>query len=453
MARTSDRAIIERAGWELARDVKAGLVTARAVTEAFIKRVDEINPSLAAFTHLNHDYWRQQADAVDSGSRTGVLAGVPIGIKDIFNTEVFPTEMGSPIWRGHKAGNDARCVSYLRREGGVLAGKTDTAEFAVHSPNLVKSPWDRTLVTGTSSGGSAVAVAMGMVPLALGTQTAGSTIRPASWCGVYAMKPSFGLIPRTGVLKTTDTLDNIGFFGRDIRDLESLLDVLRVRGENYPGREDLLDTRGRANSPWRVGFVRGPFWDRTDPETRTKMEEFAALLDRHDDFSVRSIEIPGAADASALHRRVYNPCLAYYFRDEIERAPEKISRSFMSLVEDGRTIPPEDYRRALAEQERLAAGIDELMSSCDVLIHQSSNGPAPMGQEPAQHLDLNALWTLAWTPVINVPQFRSAAGIPFGVQLIGRRYADYSLFRFAAALIRAGIVDEHAGAVQAPQYC
>lgn len=431
--------LTDRAGWEIADDVRLGTVSAAAVTEHFIRRIDHLNPALRAFVHLDHDYWRRQAAAVDARTDKGPLAGVPIGIKDIFNTEVFPTEMGSPIWSGHKAGNDSRCVSYLRRDGAVLAGKTDTAEFAVHAPNKVVNPWNRHHVPGTSSGGSAAAVAAGMVPMALGTQTAGSVIRPASWCGVYAMKPSFGLIPRTGVLKTTDTLDNIGFFGRDARDLEVLLDVLRVRGANYPGREELLTARGSAGHRWRVGFFKGPKWDTMEPYVRSAMEGLVSTLRAVAGVDLVDIELPSAAKAHALHRRVYNPCLAYYFRDEIEKAPEHISDTFMRLVADGRSIPPADYREALHEQEVLAGELDQAMSQVDVLLHPSSNGSAPIASEPDEHQDMNLLWTLAWLPVVNVPHFTGPSGLPFGFQAVGRRYSDYRLLTFLRSLVQAGV--------------
>lgn len=432
-------------GWRMAEAVSRGEVAARELAEIMIARVRAINPDVHAFTHLDFDYWRRQASSIDEGDRSGVLAGVPIGVKDIFNTEVYPTEMGSPLWAGHKAGNDARCVSYLRWQGGLIAGKTDTAEFAVHAPNQVRNPWNTGHVTGTSSGGSAVAVATGMVPMALGTQTAGSTIRPASWCGTYAMKPSFGLIPRTGVLKTTDTLDNIGFYGRDGRDLELLLDVLRVRGDNYPGREAKLAERGTTpGRPWRVGFVRGHFWDDAPAYVRQAMETLASQVAGSEGIELVEVTLPEAArHAHALHRRVYNPCLAYYFREEIERDPARISESFMSLVRDGQTIPPADYEAALADQEQLSHDLEAVFDGgVDVLITHSSVGSAPKGAEPEMHRDLNPLWTLAWLPVINVPAFRCPQGLPWGYQMVGRRYSDYRLFRLLERFVAAGLAPD-----------
>jgi len=432
---------------EIAAAVKSKTLTAREVSEAFIARVDQLNPAIQAVVHLDLDYWRRQADAIDQRATPGDLVGVPVGIKDVFNTEVLPTEMGSSIWRGHKAGNDARCVSYLRRDGALVAAKLDTAEFAVHAPNHVRNPWSPAHVTGTSSGGSAAAVAAAMLPAALGTQTAGSTIRPASWCGVFAMKPSFGLIPRTGVLKTTDTLDNIGIFGRSAADLRLLLDSLRAKGENYPGREQRLIDRTQPASPpkWRIGVVRGPFWDRTADYVRVRIDAFAKQLAGRGDVDIDEVKLPPRAHtAHALHRRIYNPCLSYYFREELESYPAQISPSLMALVDDGRSIPPADYRAAMEEQVALSHELSALFNRFDLLLHHSSSGSAPLGQEPDSHADLNLLWTLAWLPVMNIPGSLSPQGLPFGLQLVGPRYGDYRVISFVEQLVEARIVPRRA---------
>ena len=173
-------------------------------------------------------------EKIEKGMKVGKLAGVPIGVKDIFSTEDMPTGMGSPIWKEFTPGNDARVVARLRLHEMIVMGKTVTAEFAVHTPNGTRNPYDIDYSPGTSSSGSAAAVAAGMVPLALGTQTAGSVIRPASYCGIFGFKPSFGLIPRTGILKTTDSLDTVGVFSRTAEDLEAFLNEAIVTGPNWP---------------------------------------------------------------------------------------------------------------------------------------------------------------------------------------------------------------------------
>lgn len=441
----SSKEFCELPAWKIAEVVQEGKISARSVAEQFIERTRSINPHVEAWVALDEEYYLAQANEVDKNKLKGRLAGVPVGVKDIFNTEVYPTQMGSPIWKGHKAGNDARCVNYVRREQGIIAGKTDTAEFAVHMPGLAINPWNPTHVTGTSSGGSAVAVATAMVPVALGTQTAGSTIRPASWCGVYGMKPSFGLIPRTGVLKTTDTLDNIGYYGRDSKDLQLMLDVLRVRGNNYPIMEKQLLKYSIKKKNWRVALVRGHLWDEAPEYVKENMETLASDINSLDNVEVIELELPeSTTNAHSLHRRIYNPCLNYYFREELQDHSELISETFMSLVNDGKSIPPEDYVVALNEQEHLAQDLDSYFcnNDIDIIIHHSSNGSAPVEKEPEINQDLNLLWTLSWIPVINVPKFKCPQNLPYGFQIIGPRYSDYSILNFLEYLVEEGIAPE-----------
>ena len=441
----NSKEIFEQPAWKIAKEVQNGRISARGVAEQFIERTRLINPHIRAWVSLDEKYYLAQADEVDNNEVKGQLAGVPVGVKDIFNTEVYPTEMGTSIWKGHKAGNDARCVSYVRREQGIIAGKTDTAEFAVHNPGSVKNPWNSAHVAGTSSGGSAAAVATAMAPVALGTQTAGSTIRPASWCGVYGMKPSFGLIPRTGVLKTTDTLDNIGYYGRDRKDLKLMLDVLRVRGGNYPTMEKQLSKYSVKKTNWKVAFVRGHLWNEASEYVKESMEALASDIDCLENVNVFELDLPGSTlKAHNLHRRIYNSCLNYYFQDELINYRESISETFMDLVNDGKLIAPQDYVVALKEQEDLTEDIYSYFddNDIDIIIHHSSIGSAPLGKEPKIHNDLNLLWTLSRVPVINVPKFKCPNDLPYGFQIIGPRYSDYSVLNFLKYLVEEGIAPE-----------
>lgn len=442
--------------WRIATAVQSGELTAEQVAKCFIERVRRVDPVVSAWVHLDEAYYLRQARAVDADPVKGSLAGVPFGVKDIFNTEVFPTEMGSPIWRGHKAGNDARCVSYVRRDGGLIAGKTDTAEFAVHVPGRVRNPWNLDHVTGTSSGGSAAAVATATAPLALATQTAGSTIRPASWCGVYGMKPSFGMIPRTGVLKTTDTLDNIGFYGRDGRDLKLCLDSLRVSGSNFPILERQLASFPTClERPWRIALIHSHLDDYAPDYVESSMASLARELRCIAGVELFEAALPESTrDTQDLHRRLYNPCLSYYFREELMKAPELISDTFHALVQDGKMIAPIDYRLALKQQSRVAHEMESFFTDggFDLILHHSSNGSAPREAEPPVHNDLNPLWTLTWLPVVNVPAFRCPNGLPFGYQLIGPRYSDYRVLTFLEFLAKHNLAPEIA-AIAEPPFC
>ena len=230
--------------------------------------------------------------------------------------------MGSPIWKGFTPGNDARAVFCLRQEDSVIPGKTVTAEFAVHTPGPTHNPYKHGYMTGTSSSGSAASVAAQMVPLAIGTQTAGSTIRPASYCGIFGMKPSFGLIPRTGMLKTTDTLDSIGFFSRSVADLKLMFEILSVKGENYPiSNKALLKSKSgkKPGEKWRIGLVTDSLWTwgKTELYAKENINSLAAKVTRDANLQIEIINLPEIFNSvHQLHQTIYNKTLAYYFKNE-----------------------------------------------------------------------------------------------------------------------------------------
>jgi Asp-tRNA(Asn)/Glu-tRNA(Gln) amidotransferase A subunit family amidase len=352
-----------------------------------------------------------------------------VGIKDVINTADFSTEMGSPAWAGFTPGNDARVVTKLKEAGCVIAGKTVSAEFAVHHPGPTLNPHDPTRTPGTSSSGSAVAVACGMVPAAIGTQTAGSIIRPASYCGVYAMKPSFGLIPRTGVLKTADTLDTIGFFTETPELLRTMLDICRVDGPDYP-QITKLKTLATVK---RVGVLR-PSCQKEWPVYALRM--FETWVDRLGEFF--DLDEFGLDDEPIhqIHRTIYHKSLSYYFQREIEAG--QVSEAFKAQAEEGKQISLEDYRAALQAQELISESFDTTLQQFDVLVTLSSGGDAPKDESQAPR-DTNLVWTLAGAPVINIPAFVSPDGLPFGVSIIARKYHDYKLFGFLDTLIKAGL--------------
>lgn len=272
----------------------SGAVTVSEVAEAFLSRIGEVEDRIHAWETFDPDYVREQAEALDAkraaGDATGSFFGGPIGLKDIINTKRLPTHMGSPIWKDHHAGNDARVVAHLLWEDGLILGKTVTAEFAVHEPNGTVNPHCLTCTPGTSSSGSAAAVASGMAPAAIGTQTAGSLIRPASFCGVYGFKPTFGWLPRTGILKTTDTLDQVGFHSRDAHDLRLLFETTRVRGRNYYLKEERL-AENPNRGKWRVGLLETHLDSYAPDYARGALEEFAGKV-AGTDVQVERVVLP-----------------------------------------------------------------------------------------------------------------------------------------------------------------
>jgi|CXWL01.1.fsa_nt_gi Asp-tRNA(Asn)/Glu-tRNA(Gln) amidotransferase A subunit family amidase len=385
------------------------------------------------------------------GEPLRALEGIPIGVKDIFNTADFPTQMGSPLWSGFTPGNDARAVFNLKRAGGLVAGKTVTAEFAVHTLGKTINPWSPERTPGTSSSGSAVAVAAGVVPVALGTQTAGSIIRPASFCGVWGMKPSFGLIPRTGMLKTTDSLDTVGFFAGHAADLKTVLDALRVHGRDYPishaAFEDAARQAAPVGRPWRVAFVRPAVGAHAPAYATDAIEAWLRQLVANPRFEVVEPELPPEmTTAHAVHATIYNRALAYYFKDEFKKA-ELVSPIMNALIEAGQKISPARYAAALEAQVELARMMERYSRSFDVMVTLSTAGEAPL-RHVEELPDSALMWTLAHLPSVSAPAFKSPRGLPFGLQIVARRYNDPLLLRFVDEAIGHGLLPATSYATQ-----
>jgi Asp-tRNA(Asn)/Glu-tRNA(Gln) amidotransferase A subunit family amidase len=345
--------------------------------------------------------------------------------------------MGSPLWKEFTPGNDSRVVHYLRMADAVLPGKTVTAEFAVHAPGPTGNPHNPAYMPGTSSSGSAAAVAAYMVPLALGTQTAGSIMRPASYCGVYGFKPSFGLLPRTGMLKTTDSLDTVGFFARTVEDLSLMFEVVRVRGRDYPISHAALNDPTRqtkSDRPWKIRLIKGPKWNESEEYARQAIYQYANELKREQEIEICEMELPKEFnDAHRIHSTIYDKTLAYYFKEEFKRHT-LISPVMYEIISRGNEISLEQYRDALREQNQLSRQFDELMQSYDALLTLTTGGAALKGLESVDRPDTWLIWTLCGAPTINLPVFSTSERMPFGAQIVGRRYNDYLLLGLARFL-------------------
>ncbi|MGZ8346701.1 MAG: amidase [Allosphingosinicella sp.] len=444
-----DQPVHELGALEIADAVRAGCLTAVAAAEASLNQIDRWDESIKAWVHVDREMALANAAAVDirvrAGEKVGALAGVPVGIKDIFNVNRMPCEMGSPIWKGFRPGNDARVVHYLRMADALFPGKTVTAEFAVHAPGPTENPHRRGYIPGTSSSGSAAAVAAYMVPVALGTQTAGSIIRPASYCGIYGFKPSFGVVPRTGMLKTTDTLDTVGWFARNPEDLSALFDIMRVKGRDYPILEEAFGDRARqerpAGRPWRIGLIRGPQWAQADASTRSAIEQLAARLSALDEVEVEEAAAPAElAEAHEIHSIIYDRALAYYFKEEF-RQHTLVSAQIYEIVERGNGLNLADYQAAMSRQTETARAMERLfLGGYDVLLDMATAGEALEGLETVDRPDHALIWTLCGLPAVSVPLLTGTTGLPLGAQFVARRYNDPRLFNFLAWLSEKGVL-------------
>jgi Asp-tRNA(Asn)/Glu-tRNA(Gln) amidotransferase A subunit family amidase len=422
-----------------------GEVSALDYARACADRIEQFDGAIRAFHRWDRGKIEARALQIDNDRRTAgsrLLPGVPVGVKDVFNTYEFPTGMGSPILDTYTPGNDARVVSNIRLEGGIIAGKTVTAEFAVHHPGPTINPHEKIRTPGTSSSGSAAAVATRMVPLALGTQTAGSIIRPASYCGVIGWKPSFGLLPRTAVLKTTDTLDTVGMIGRSVDDLELLFEVMRVRGPNYPVSDAALNDAHRQlvkNRPWRVGVLNGPKRSFEKLVPRAGLDAIARRL-TDAGMQVEEYRFPAGFDnAHAIHERVYRKALAYYFKLEWAERPDMFSPILREMIADGMTIPPEEYQAGIAEQARLAAAFDNDMAKFDVILSLATADEAPVGLLAPDLPDHCLIFTMVGASAMTLPLLKGSTGLPVGLQITTRRYSDYKLLGFARRLFEIAV--------------
>ncbi|MDX2106508.1 MAG: amidase [Candidatus Melainabacteria bacterium] len=430
---------------QLTKKLRNNECTVKEVVSDCIKQTQTLEKDLQAWACLKPELVLAQAAHLDSKIKNdkkilqSKLVGIPVGVKDIFNTSDFPTQMGSPIWRGFEPGNDARVVHYLKMANALVFGKTVTAEFAVHAPGPTKNPHNPLHTPGTSSSGSAVSVAARMVPVALGTQTAGSIIRPSSYCGIFGLKPSFGLVPRTGVLKTTDTLDTIGCMARSIEDLRTVFDTIRVKGRDFPISEKIINDTQKQNKPvsrpWRIGVVKGPKWDFAESYAQSAILDFAKKLSKYDQFEVEEISLPAEFEqAHQIHSTIYDRTLAYYFQREFQKHT-LVSGNIYEIITRGNLVTLAQYKQALEQQDRLYLILDQLFDSkCDIVLGLSTGGEALLGLDSVDRLDNCLMWTLCGVPSLNLPVFTGQLSLPFGAQIVARRYYDFQLLNFAQEL-------------------
>lgn len=381
-------------------------------------------------------------DQIDSkfGDTNLPLYCIPFGIKDIFNTRILPTSMGSEIWRGFKSGNNARVVDVLSEDGGIIFSKTTTAEFAVHfiSPELTLNPYNDKHITGTSSSGSAVAVSCGALPVALGTQTAGSIIRPASFCGVYGFKPSFGAIDRTGVLKTNDTFDTIGLLGADIYGLRKSFYSVLQKGPDYPFSLkyfDLYDQfKSKEFNKLKIGYISEHLevYKGFEGYVKNDFEEVKSILSK--DLSLKLVSgIDFVNEIHDLHEQMYSKSLSYYFTNEMKNY-ESVSDVMRDMISRGEQISTESYISAVQKQPIFRKMFDRVFNDFDFIIVPSTATFAPSLSE-VETKDSCLIWTYLGYPAISIPLFMDKEkNLPYGLQIVAKKFDDFSLLKFSEQL-------------------
>jgi amidase len=406
---------------EAAARLEAGSLTAETLVRDCLDRA-EARAAVKAWVWLDPDWALSVARAIDRAGRPGVLKGVPVGVKDVIDTFDMPTQHGSPIYQGNRPFADAACVALTRMAGGVILGKTVTTEFANRHPRETVHPHNPAHTPGGSSSGSAAAVADFQVPVGFGTQTGGSTIRPAAFCGVIGYKPSFGEFSRVGIKMQCHNLDTLGVICRSLDDVALMRAVLLAQPRRPVDR--------RTAAP-RIGFCRTPEWDRADADTHGLLERTASRLAAAG-AAVKDVTLT-PADILDRQRRIFEFEAARNYAYEYEVHGDKLSPALRDgLLAPGRALPLAAYIEAIETAEMFRRYLDDLFGEFDVLLTPSAVGEAPEGLGSTGDARFNAIWTLAWTPCVTLPAGSGGKGLPLGVQLVGPRFGDEALLDAAA---------------------
>src|SRR6476660_3239422 len=425
---------------EAAAEIARGAVSAEDYARACLDRIEAVDGEIKAFVHLDREHALEQARRRDEqralGHPIGPLHGVPVAIKDIIDTADYPTELGSPIGAGRRPRHDATVVARLRAAGAVIIGKAVTTEFAYYHPGPTRNPHDHARTPGGSSSGSAAAIAAHMVPLALDTQTNGSVIRPAAFCGVFAVKPTHGLVSRAGVLQLSRKLDHIGAFARSLPDLALILDVLAGYDPADP------DTRPFASADFRAvqresppasphfAFVPTPVWNKAEAETKAAFEELVTALGP----AVAMVELSVSfAEAWDTQRTIMATEMAHNLAPVVARG--KPSEVMQKLLAEGGRTSAVAYLDALDKSSRYAASLAEIFDQYDAIITPAARGVAPEGLSATGDPAFCTLWTLTGLPALSLPLFAGESGLPIGVQLVGPPGRDGRRLRTATARI------------------
>jgi Asp-tRNA(Asn)/Glu-tRNA(Gln) amidotransferase A subunit family amidase len=417
----AERGAADWAVLEARAAISEGRITARAYAESLCDRNRERDGRIGVWAHYDEAAFLAAA----AGGGEGALGGLAVGVKDILDTHDMPTECGSALLAGRRPMQDAAAVAAVRGAGGVVMGKTVTTEFAFFHPGRTRNPHDPECTPGGSSSGSAAAVAAGIVPLAIGTQTAGSVIRPAAFCGVVGFKPSFGRINRAGVQPFAESLDTVGAFARRVADAWLLVEVMS--GETRP--RPLEPAR-----PTRIGLCRTPEWEAASPESRAAVEAAAEALARAG-AEVRETRLADAgADLQQVQRDIMAHEAARVFAHFRRVARDGLSDALNALLAAGEAIAPACYRARLAEAALAREGAAAAFAETEVILTPSAIGEAPKGLDATGDPVFNRVWTMIGGPAVHLPTGRGPARLPVGVQLVAAPGADA---RLAAAALWA----------------
>jgi len=410
--------------YEMSDAVRTGRLRPSQIMEACLERIHLREPQVHAWESINVEAALAQAKKLDHEPNRGLLHGLPIGVKDTIDTVDFPTSRGSTIYAGHTTSWDASSVALVKRAGGVILGKTVTTEFAYFKPGKTANPHNLDHTPGGSSSGSAAAVADFMIPVALGTQTAGSLIRPASYCGVIAYKPTLGDFALGGIRPISHSLDTLGVVTRTVLDASLMRSVLLNTHFAPPSAEPQL--------PPRIAFCHTPSWLEADSLTRAQLEKTVAFL-ANGNAQVSTVELPSICNELVLaQKQIMAYEAAQYMSYEYDHFQDQLSPQIIALIEDGMATQREDYVLALALTQRAREEISQLFENWDVILAPAAPGEAPHGLTATGDPIFSRMWNLLGLPCLNVPAFKGANQLPVGIQLVGALGEDDHLLRIGS---------------------
>ena len=404
---------------EAVRLVRDGKLSPAELMEACLARIAEREPVVRAFTWFDPEAARQAA----AGASPGPLHGLPVGVKDVLDTSDMPSEYGSPIWSDWRPRADASAVAWTRQAGGVVIGKTVTTEFATRKPGPTGNPHNPAHTPGGSSSGSAAGVGAGFFPLAYGTQTAGSVIRPAAYCGVVGYKPTFGMINRFGMKLMSESLDTVGVMARSVADCALFAGAVAGR--------DLGDPDARPDRAPRIGICRSPAWDNALPETQALLPRVASALAQAGASVVERELTPGVAAIAEAHPVVTNSESARALGWELANAREQISEGLRERLEFGLSRSEAEVDAAHGVFDRAQREFPLCMEGLDALVTPSAPGQAPAGLEWTGDPVFNLIWTSLHVPCVTVPAGTGPDGLPLGIQIVTRIGEDRQALAWA----------------------
>jgi len=428
---------------EIIEKTKKGEISSVEVAKSFIDRIEKFENKIKAWAFFDKKFFLEKAQEKDewrlSGKPLGPLHGLPVAIKDIFKTEDMPTQYGTPIRENYQSRDDAKVVSILRSAGAIIMGKTVTTELAYFDPGKTTNPHDYSRTPGGSSSGSAAAVASFMAPIAIGSQTNGSTIRPASYCGVVGYKPTYGLVSRDGALAQSFLLDQVGVIARNVEDVALCSSVIIKKDLedkstiSYPTEDFLTRVQAKPFFEPQLIFIATSKWKNLDDDAKKDFEKFLKKIDKQVTIYSNPSYFEKIFD---YHKIIHETDMAYNFLSTYEKHKKKIGKKMIEAIERGLSYKAKDYAEAVDQMAIIYDTFKEAFHHYHAIITPATTGYAPKGLSYTGSPEFCTTWTYLGMPAITLPLIEGSAKLPLGVQLVGEKLDDTRLLQTANWLLK-----------------